>query len=124
VLRLYSISATTGTRIDPTLSNLLDGIASPLVGTKLLGIHFYGKNASGGTTGEIQEVMIPVAMTGSFEYRISNATHGKAAARAILWVDANGDQLLNPGEIVLRKSHVQVFDIVAGQENRFDMELR
>lgn len=124
VLRLYAISTTTGTRIDPTLSNLLDGIASPPAGTKLLGIHFYGKNASGGTTGEVQEVMCPVAMTGSFEYRISNAPHGKAAARAVFWEDANNDQLLNSGEVVLRKSCVQVFDIVAGQENRFDMELR
>jgi type II secretory pathway pseudopilin PulG len=124
VLRLYAISATTGTRIDPTLSNLLDGIASPPAGTKLLGIHFYGKNASGGTTGEVQEVMCPVAMTGSFEYRISNAAHGKAAARAIFWVDANNDQLLSAGEVVLRKSCVHVFDIIEGQENRFDMELR
>jgi prepilin-type N-terminal cleavage/methylation domain-containing protein len=124
IFRLYAISAATGTRIDPTQSNLLDGIASPPAGTKLLGVHFYGKNASGGTNGEIQELMCPVAMSGSFEYRISNALHGKAAARAVFWVDANDDELLSPGEVVLRKSCVQVFDIVAGQENRFDMELR
>jgi len=124
VLRLYAISAITGTRIDPTQSNLLDGIPSPPAGTKLLGIHFYGKNASSGTTGEVQEIMCSVAMTGSFDYRISNATHGKAAARAVFWVDANNDQLFSAGEVVLRKSCVQVFDIVAGQENRFDMELR
>ena len=122
--RLYAIDSITGTRVDPTLSNLQAGISSPPPGTKLLGIHFYAKNASGGTTGTVQEQMCPVAMTGSFEYRVSNAIHGKAAARAVFWVDTNNDGLLNSGEVVLRKSCVHFFDIVPGQDNRFDMELR
>jgi len=124
VFHLYGISLSTGTRIDPTQPNLLDGIASPPPGTKLLGIQFYGKNAAGGTTGEIEEVMCQVGLTGSFEFRISSATHGKAAARAVFWEDANNDQLLTVGEVVLRKSCVQVFDVFPGMENRFDMELR
>lgn len=124
VFHLYAINGTTGTRVDPTQANLLDGISSPPAGTKLLGIHFYGKNASGGTTGEVQESMCAVSTTGSFEFRLSNAIFGKAAARAVFWVDSNNDELLSSGEVVLRESSVQVFDIVPGHENRFDMELR
>lgn len=122
--RLYAIDSTSGTRVDPTLSNLEAGNPSPPAGTKLLGIHFYAKNASGGTTGTVQEQMCPVAMTGSFEYRVSGAIHGKAAARAVFWVDTNNDGLLNSGEVVWRKSCVHFFDIVSGQDNRIDMELR
>ena len=124
VFRLYAINTTTGSRVDPTQTNLLDGIASPPAGTKMLGVHFYGKNASGGTSGEIQETMCVVGMTGSFEFRISNAMLGTGAARAVFWEDANNDQLCNAGEVVLRKSCVHTFDILPGHENRFDLELR
>jgi len=124
VFHLYGISLSTGTRIEPTLTNLLDGISSPPPGSKLLGIQFYGKNAAGGTTGEMEEVMCQVGLTGSFEFRISNATLGKGAARAVFWEDSNDDQLLTAGEVVLRKSCVHVFEVLPGMENRFDMELR
>ena len=124
VFHLYAISINTGTRVDATLANLLDGIAIPPPGTKLMGVQFYAKNATGGSSGEIQELMCLVPMSGGFDYRISAAMLGAAAARAVFWVDTNNDQLLTPGEDVLRKSCVQVFDIIPGHENRFEMELR
>lgn len=124
VFRLYGINAATGARIDPTEANLLDGIPAPPILTKMLGVHFYGKNAAGGISGAIEEAMFTVAMVGSFEYRLSSAPCGKAAARVVFWVDSNNDQLCDIGETVLRKSYAFVFEVVPGIENRFDMELR
>jgi type II secretory pathway pseudopilin PulG len=123
VFHLYAINPVNGARVDPTLTNLLTGIAVPPVQTKLLGIHFYAKNASGGTTGIVQELMCPVSMSGTYEYRISNALLGSAAARAVFWVDLNNDQSVSTGETILRKSTLNVFNIVPGCENRFDLEL-
>ena len=113
VFRLYAIDAQNGSRIDPAPT-----------GTEQLGILFYGVNASGGSTGAIAEQLIAVDSNGSFEYRREDTLVGAVAARAILWNDLNGDQVLDAGEAIIRKSIVHYVTVEPRVDTRVEMELR
>lgn len=113
VCRLFEIDGITGTRIDP----------SPGV-TEQLGVLFYGVNLAGGTTGAIEEVLLPVAAAGTFEASQANMVHGAAAARGILWTDTDLDQELDALETVSKKSYVHYFTVVGEADLRIEMELR
>ena len=113
VFRLFAIDDDTGARIDPSPS-----------GTEQLGVMLYAVGVAGGTTGAIEEVTLPVAASGSFEALKSNLPHGTAAARAVMWSDADADDQLDAGEAVLRSSYVHYFTIVGGADVRIEMELR
>lgn len=113
VFRLFEIDSLSGSRIDPTPGVL-----------EQLGILFYGVNAAGGTTGAIQEQMLIVASTGSFEYRRSGTVHGTVAARAILWTDIDSDDILDVGEAITKKSYVHYPMVNSASDCRVEMELR
>lgn len=113
VFRLFAIDGTTGTRVDP----------SP-TGFEQLGVLLYCVNGNGGTSGAIEEVMLPVAASGSFEASKAGLIHGTAAARAVLWTDTNGDQQISGGETVLSSSYVHYFTVIGGVDMRLEMELR
>ena len=113
VCRLFDIDNISGLRIDP----------SP-TGSQQLGVLFFGVNANGGSTGTIEEQMLIVAASGSFEVRRSQTTHGTAAVRAILWNDIDNDDVLDGGESIIKKSYVHYLQIHPGADNRVEMELR
>lgn len=111
--RLFSIDATTGTRIDP----------SP-TGTEQLGVLFYGVNASGGTDGSIAEQMLVVPNSGTFEHRRSDTLSRNIAARAIQWNDIDSDDVLDVGETIVKKSFVHYPNMQPASDIRVEMELR
>ena len=113
VFRLFAIDTLSGLRIDP----------SP-TGTEQLGILFYGVNADGASTGVIQEQMLIVASTGSFEFRRSSTVHGLVAARAIQWDDVDSDDVLDPAETIMKKSYVHYPVVNSAADVRIEMELR
>ena len=111
--RLFEIDGGTGTRIDP----------SP-AGNEQLGVLFYGVNANGGTTGAIEELMLPIAGVGTFEASQINVMHGVTAARGVLWSDTDADQILDAGESILRSSYVHYQTLSGNADLRVEMELR
>ncbi len=113
ICRLFDIDSVSGLRIDP----------SP-TGSQQLGVLFYGVNALGGSTGAIEEQLLPVAASGSFDVRRSQTVHGTVALRAILWNDLDNDDLLDVGETIIKKSYVHYLQIHPGADNRVEMELR
>ena len=113
VFRLFAIDATTGTRIDPTVT-----------GTEQLGIVFYSINGNGGTTGAIEEVTLPIAASGTFEATRTDVMHGRAAARAFLWDDVDGNDQLDAGETITASSHTHYFVLLGGVDARIELELR
>lgn len=113
VLRLFAIDGTTGTRIDPAPTGL-----------EQLGVMLYSINGNGGTTGSIEEEILPVSATGTFEVSKANFIHGAAAARGFLWVDSDSDDVLDTGEVIVRSSYVHYFTVVGGVDSRIEMELR
>ena len=113
VVRLFAIDGLNGSRIDP----------SP-VGTEQLGVMFYGVNAAGGTTGAIEEQMLVVANSGTFEHRRTNTLCGQVAARAILWDDLDSDDSLDVGESIIKKSYVHFVFVQPSSQSRIEMELR
>ncbi len=112
-LRLFEIDGTTQTRVDPSTT-----------GTEQLGVLYYCVNAAGGTTGAIQEILLPVDAAGSFETTLSNQIHGLSAARGIKWLDADGDDVLDVGETITLKSFVHYFTVTSLSNSRIEMELR
>ncbi len=110
--RLFDIDGG-GLRIDPAPT-----------GTEQLGVLFYAPNASGGTTGAIQEQMLIVASSGSFEVTRSNTVLGAVAARAIQWLDTDGDDVLDVGESIQTKSYIHYFNAVPSSSLRIEMDLR
>lgn len=113
ICRLFAIDGTSGLRIDPNPT-----------GSEQLGVLFYGVNANGGTTGAIEEQLLIVAASGSFDVRRSATTHGTIALRAILWNDIDNDDVLDVGESIVKKSYVHYLQIHPGADNRVEMELR
>lgn len=113
IFRVYAIDLLNGSRIDP----------SP-IGNQRIAVLFYGVNATGGTSGEIAEQTLLIPNSGSFEYRRENTIVGTCAARAILWDDINGDQILDAGETILSKSIVVYPSIQPRVDTRVEMELR
>ncbi len=113
VCRLFAIDSLNGLRIDPSVT-----------GSEQLGVLFYGVNANGGSSGAIQEQLLPVAASGSFEVRRADCGIGKAAVRAILWNDLDNDDALDVGETIVKKSYVHYLQIQPGVDNRVEMELR
>lgn len=113
ICRLFAIDGISGLRIDPNPT-----------GSQQLGVLFYGVNASGGTTGAIEEQLLVVAASGSFDVRRSHTTHGTVALRAILWNDTDNDDALDIGESIIQKSYVHYLQIHPGADNRVEMELR
>lgn len=113
VCRLFDIDGLSGLRIDPNPT-----------GTQQLGVLFYGVNAAGGSTGAIEEQMLVVAASGSFDVRRSDTTHGTVAVRAILWNDTDNDDALDGGETIVKKSYVHTLQVHSGVDNRVEMELR
>ncbi len=111
--RIFAIDGFLGSRIDP----------SP-IGTQQLGVLLYAINANGGTSGAVEELLLPVASSGSFEVSQSNFTHGRAAARAILWSDDNADDLFDVGESLVLSSYVHYFTVTNAADLRVEMELR
>ena len=111
--RLFEIDGGTGTRIDPSPS-----------GTEQLGVLFYGANANGGTSGAIEERMLPIAAVGSFEASQANQVHGVVAARGVIWNDVDADQVIDSGETVIRSSYVHYLTLSGGMDVRVEMELR
>ncbi|MFO0942145.1 MAG: prepilin-type N-terminal cleavage/methylation domain-containing protein [Pirellulales bacterium] len=113
VFRLYSIDSQNGSRIDPNPS-----------GNEQLAVLFYGVNSTGLNTGAVAEQMLVVNNAGPFEYRRSNTVAGQIAARAILWDDADSDDVLDLGETILKKSLVHYIFAQPRVETRVEMELR
>ncbi|HAC91402.1 MAG TPA: hypothetical protein DCF63_12350 [Planctomycetaceae bacterium] len=113
VLRLFAIDGLNGSRVDP----------SP-TGSQQLGVLCYAVNAAGGTTGAIEEQLIVIGNSGSFEYRRDNTIKGTLAVRAILWNDVNNDDVLDIGESIVNKSIVHYVTVQARVDNRVEMELR
>lgn len=113
VCRLFAIDGISGLRIDP----------SP-AGSEQLGVLFYGVNANGGSTGAVEEQLLVVAASGSFDVRRINTTHGTVALRAILWNDSDSDDVFDVGEVIVKKSYVHYLQIHPGADNRVEMELR
>ncbi len=113
VFRLFAIDGLNGSRVDPSPS-----------GTEQLGVLFYGVNSTGGTTAEIAEQMLAVASSGTFEFRRSSTLCGRVAARGILWDDVDGDDELDIGESIVRKSYVHFAVVSPSAETRLEMELR
>ncbi len=111
--RLFEIDGVSGSRINPLPGALIQ-----------LGVLLYSVNANGGTTGAIEEIMLPVASNGTFETSRANLTHGTAAARGIQWSDIDMDQQLDLGETVTRSSYVHYFVITGDADVRIEMELR
>ncbi len=75
-------------------------------------------------TGAIQELLLPVVASGSFEVRRAASTHGTIAVRAILWNDNDNDDTLDGGETIVKKSYVHYLQITPAIDNRVEMELR
>jgi type II secretory pathway pseudopilin PulG len=113
VFRAYQIDEETGMPVDPELSP-----------RQQMGVRFYGVNAAGGTAGRIEKIMRTIPDFDSFEVRLEDRLHGPAAARALLWEDANGNNILDSGESVVQTSRLQYFIVHAGEEQRFEMLLR
>jgi hypothetical protein len=113
VFRLFAIDGLNGSRIDP----------SP-AGTEQLGVLFYGVNATGGTSGAIAEQTLVVPNTGTFEHRRANTICGTMAARAILWNDTDGNDALDVGETIVKKSFVHYPVVHPAADLRIEMELR
>ena len=113
VFRLFAIDSLSGTRVDPT----------PPVAEQL-GVLFYGVNAAGGTSGTVQEQMLVVAASGSFDYRRSNTIHGTVAARAIQWIDTDLDDVLDATESITKKSYVHYATVNSAADVRVEMEIR
>jgi hypothetical protein len=111
--RLFDIDGGTGSRIDP----------SP-TGVEQLGVLLYCINGNGGTSGAIEEVMLPVAASGTFETSKTNFIHGVAAARGVHWSDTDSDQQLDVGESILQSSYVHYFTVTGDADVRLEMELR
>jgi type II secretory pathway pseudopilin PulG len=85
-------------------------------------IRFYGKNAAGGTNGTIQEgligtktvvqnVLIDFSFPASVPESFSTVA-GTAAARAVVWHDANDNNAIDQGETVEKKSPVRYISAV------------
>jgi len=89
-----------------------------------LGVLFYGVNANGGTTGAIQQQLLLVPKTGSFDYLRSNITLGLVAAVGIHWNDSNNDNLWTTGEALVKDSSVCYTYIVPKVELHMDLILR
>lgn len=113
VFRLFAIDTMSGSRIDPTPA-----------GTEQLGVLFYGVNAAGGTAGQIEEQLLIIANSGSFEYRRSSTFQGMVAARAIQWDDVDSDDVLDAGETIVKKSYVHYPAVNSAMDVRVEMELR
>ena len=113
VFRLFEIDATTGSRVDP----------SP-TGTEQLGVLVYGVNANGGVTGAIEEAMLPIASTGTFEASRLNFIHGMAAARGVLWSDTDADQQFDLTETISLSSYVHYFTVTGQADVRIEMDLQ
>ena len=113
VFRLFAIDTLSGSRIDPAPT-----------GTEQLGILFYGINAAGGSSGAMEEQMLIVAASGSFEFRRASTIHGTVAARAILWDDVDSDDVLDPAETITKKSYVHYPMVNSASDVRVEMELR
>lgn len=113
VFRLFAIDTLSGSRIDPAPT-----------GTEQLGVLFYGVGAAGGTDGQIEEQLLIVANSGSFEYRRSSTFQGTVAARAIQWDDVDSDDVLDPAETILKKSYVHYPVVNSAMDVRVEMELR
>jgi prepilin-type N-terminal cleavage/methylation domain-containing protein len=113
LFRLFAVDALNGSRIDPNPA-----------GNEQLGVLFYGVNATGGTTGAIAEQMIVVSNSGNFEVRRSSTLAGTIAARAVLWDDIDGDDVLDAGESILKKSIAVYQTVYPGVDTRVEMELR
>jgi hypothetical protein len=113
VFRLFAIDTLSGSRIDPAPA-----------GTEQLGVLFYGVNAAGGTAGQIEEELLIVANSGTFEYRRSNTFQGMVAARAIQWDDVDSDDVLDPAETIIKKSYVHYPVVNSAMDVRVEMELR
>jgi len=111
--RLFAIDGTTGTRVDPAPT-----------GSEQLGVLIYSVNGNGGTTGAIEEQMIPITATGSFEASKVDFIQGNAAARAVLWNDTDFDDQLDVGETVVLSSYVHYFTVMGRIDGRVEMELR
>lgn len=111
--RLFEIDGVSSLRIDPSVT-----------GTEQLGVLLYAVNAAGGTSGAIEELLLPVASSGTFEASQSNLTHGRAAARGIIWQDTDADQQLDVGESIVSKSYVHYFTILGEADLRIEMDLR
>lgn len=113
VFRVFAIDGTTGTRIDPAPT-----------ASEQLGVLVYSANGNGGTTGAIEEVMLPIAATGTFEATKTNVLHGSVAARAFQWTDTNADDQLDVGEPITLSSYIHYFQVIGGIDARIEMELR
>ncbi len=111
--RLFAIDGILGTRINPV----------PL-GAEQLGVLIYAVNANGGTTGAVEERLLPVASSGSFEVSRPNFLHGRAAARAVLWLDIDADDLFEFGEVLELSSYVHYFTVTSAVDLRIELELR
>lgn len=111
--RLFAIDGILGTRIDPAPT-----------GEQQLGVLLYAVNAYGGTTGAVEELLLPVASSGSFEVSRANFVHGRAAARGVLWVDTNADDLFDIGESLVLSSYIHYFTVTSSVDLRIELELR
>jgi type II secretory pathway pseudopilin PulG len=113
VFRIFDVDGVSGLRIDPAPT-----------GTDQLGVLFYGVNAAGGTTGAIEEQLLIVASSGTFEVRRSDTLQGMVAARAIQWNDVDSDDVLDVGETIVKKSYVHYPLVNSAGDVRIEMELR
>ena len=115
--RLFEIDGMSGTRIDPTPS-----------GTEKLGVLFYGVNANGAVDGSVEEQLLLVPFptnsvadqTINFEHQRSSTLGGTIAARAILWDDTDGDDVLDNGETITLKSFVFYASILPDLPRRIE----
>lgn len=113
VFRLFEIDGLLGSRIDPTPT-----------GSEQLGVLVYRVNGTGGTTGAIQEQLIPVAAVGTFEASLAGIVHGRIAARGVLWNDVDTDQLFDVGETLVLSSFIHYLTVVGGVDHRVELDLR
>ncbi|MFO1066349.1 MAG: type II secretion system protein [Pirellulales bacterium] len=113
VCRLFAIDSLIGSRIDP----------SP-TGTQQLGILLYAVGAAGSVDGSVEELLIAVPNSGSFELRHADMRVGRVAVRAILWDDLDSDDHLDLGETIDKKSYVHYGSISGSGDLRLEMELR
>ncbi|PHQ34493.1 type II secretion system protein [Rhodopirellula bahusiensis] len=111
--RLFDIDGITGLRIIPSL-----------LGLQQSGILLYCVNGNGGTSGAVEEVMIPVGPSGSFEATKTDLVHGTAAARGVIWLDLNLNDQLDVGELIARTTYVHYFTVTSNSDVRIEMELR
>ena len=111
--RLFAIDGANGSRVDPNPT-----------GTEQLGVLFYGVNATGGTDGSIAEQMLVVPNSGTFEHRRLNTFCRAVAARAIQWNDTDSDDVLDLGEMIVKRSFVHYPNMHPAADVRVEMELR